>query len=78
VGEQGVIPGDFIGDHRLIREGPHRYNALTKVPLLIRWPGEITSESSDEALPTSSSAAPYELVSTTPWLRHRSDAISHN
>jgi arylsulfatase A-like enzyme len=33
--------GDYMGDHRMIRKGPHLYEALTRVPLIVRWPARI-------------------------------------
>ncbi len=33
--------GDYMGDHRMIRKGPHLYEALTHVPLIFRWPSRI-------------------------------------
>jgi arylsulfatase A-like enzyme len=33
--------GDYMGDHGMIRKGPHLYEQLTHVPLLFRWPGRI-------------------------------------
>ncbi len=32
--------GDYMGDHRMIRKGPHVYEALTHVPLIFYWPGK--------------------------------------
>src|SRR5690606_9839570 len=29
--------GDYLGDHHMIRKGPHLYDALTRVPLIIKW-----------------------------------------
>lgn len=33
--------GDYMGDHRMIRKGPHLYDALVHTPLIFRWPGKI-------------------------------------
>jgi arylsulfatase A-like enzyme len=30
--------GDYMGDHRMIRKGPHVYDALTRVPLIVYSP----------------------------------------
>ncbi len=29
--------GDYMGDHRMIRKGPHVYEAMAHVPLIVRW-----------------------------------------
>ncbi len=31
--------GVFLGDHRLLDKGPAMYDEITRVPLLVRWPG---------------------------------------
>jgi arylsulfatase A-like enzyme len=40
--------GDYMGDHRMIRKGPHVYEALTHVPFIVRTPGHVGG---DEARP---------------------------
>jgi arylsulfatase A-like enzyme len=37
--------GDYMGDHRMIRKGPHVYEALVHVPLLMRWAGHFAARS---------------------------------
>ncbi len=32
------VHGDFLGDHKLLRKGPHLYDALTRVPLVFHHP----------------------------------------
>lgn len=39
--------GDYMGDHRMIRKGPHLYEALTHVPLICRWPGRFRARQTD-------------------------------
>ena len=39
--------GDYMGDHRMIRKGPHLYEALTRVPLIVRWPGRVLPRPTD-------------------------------
>jgi arylsulfatase A-like enzyme len=39
--------GDYMGDHRMIRKGPHLYEALVHVPMIVRWPGRLASGSTD-------------------------------
>lgn len=34
--------GEMLGDHQLMLKGPMMYDCAVKVPLLIRWPGNIT------------------------------------
>ena len=31
--------GDFLGAHRLDNKGPAMYDEITRIPLIIRWPG---------------------------------------
>jgi uncharacterized sulfatase len=33
--------GDFLGSHCLAGKGPAMYDEITRVPLLVRWPGEV-------------------------------------
>ncbi len=39
--------GDYMGDHRMIRKGPHVYEALVHVPLLARFPGQFPPRPTD-------------------------------
>ncbi len=39
--------GDYMGDHRMIRKGPHVYEALAHVPLMIRWGDRLPARSVD-------------------------------
>lgn len=39
--------GDYMGDHRMIRKGPHLYDALTHVPFIASWPGHFSARSTD-------------------------------
>ncbi len=39
--------GDYMGDHRMIRKGPYLYDCLTRVPLLVRWPGQVEPQATD-------------------------------
>lgn len=50
--------GDYMGDHRMIRKGPHLYEALTHVPLIVRWPGHFPARQ------TSAMAANIDLFPT--------------
>ena len=31
--------GEMLGDHGIYLKGPYFYDCLTRVPLIIRWPG---------------------------------------
>ena len=31
--------GDFLGSHRLYGKGPAMYDEITRIPLIVRWPG---------------------------------------
>ena len=33
--------GDFLGAHRLNNKGPAMYDEITRIPLLVRWPGVV-------------------------------------
>lgn len=39
--------GDYMGDHRMIRKGPHVYESLVHVPLMMRWGDRFASRSTD-------------------------------
>jgi choline-sulfatase len=31
--------GDFLGSHRLDNKGPAMYEEITRIPMLVQWPG---------------------------------------
>lgn len=39
--------GDYMGDHHMIRKGPHVYEALTHVSFIASWPGHFPARSTD-------------------------------
>jgi arylsulfatase A-like enzyme len=39
--------GDYMGDHRMIRKGPHLYDCLTRVPLIVHCPGRVEPRDTD-------------------------------
>jgi arylsulfatase A-like enzyme len=39
--------GDYMGDHRMIRKGPHVYESLVHVPFLVRWGERFPARSTD-------------------------------
>lgn len=39
--------GDYMGDHQMIRKGPHLYDALTHVPMIWRWGSRFPAGPSD-------------------------------
>jgi len=39
--------GDYMGDHRMVRKGPHAYEALARVPLIFRWGSRLPARSTD-------------------------------
>jgi arylsulfatase A-like enzyme len=42
--------GDFAGEHRMMRKGGLFYDCLTRVPLIISWPGQIPAGRIDESM----------------------------
>ena len=42
--------GDFMGEHRMQCKGGAFYDCLTRVPLIVSWPGEIPSGRTDESM----------------------------
>ena len=40
--------GDYQGEHRLIAKSPSLYDALVRVPLIVRWTGSIDSNRRDD------------------------------
>lgn len=39
--------GDYMGDHRMIRKGPHVYESLVHVPLMVRWGDRFPARSTE-------------------------------
>jgi arylsulfatase A-like enzyme len=52
--------GDMLGDHGIYEKGPYFYDCLTRVPLIIRWPGKYKAGLKSDAL--------VELVDLAPTL----------
>jgi len=42
--------GEMLGNHQQLLKGPQLYDDLTRVPLIMRWPGQIAPETEIEAL----------------------------
>ena len=42
--------GDFMGEHRMQCKGGLFYDSLTRVPLIISWPGHIISGARDNSM----------------------------
>jgi len=42
--------GEMLGNHQQLLKGPQLYDDLTHVPLIARWPGEITPEQTIDQL----------------------------
>lgn len=42
--------GDFAGEHRMIRKGGLFYDCLTRVPLILSWPGHLPAGRIDDSL----------------------------
>ena len=42
--------GDLMGEHRMVNKGGLFYDALTRVPLIVSWPGQIPQGIRDESL----------------------------
>jgi len=59
--------GDYMGDHLMVRKGPHVYEALTHIPQIVRWPGTIRPRATDafteniDVMPTLLDLAGVEL-----------------
>ena len=56
--------GDYQGDHGLMAKSPALYDVLTRVPFIVRWPGQIDADRRDDRfashidlLPTFAAAA---------------------
>lgn len=52
--------GDMLGDHGIYEKGPYFYDCLTRVPLIIRWPGKYKAGLKVDAL--------VELVDLAPTI----------
>jgi arylsulfatase len=52
--------GEMLGDHGIYLKGPYFYDCLTRVPLMIRWPGRFKQGTKVDAL--------VELVDLAPTL----------
>ncbi len=52
--------GEMLGDHGLYLKGPYFYDCLTRVPLIIRWPGRFKADMKVDSL--------VELVDLAPTL----------
>ena len=42
--------GDFMGEHRMTCKGGVFYDALTRVPLILSWPGQVTAGRRDDSM----------------------------
>jgi choline-sulfatase len=42
--------GDFAGEHRMMRKGGLFYDCLTRVPLILSWPGHVPQGQRDESM----------------------------
>jgi arylsulfatase A-like enzyme len=42
--------GDFVGEHRMMRKGGLFYDCLTRVPLIISWPGHLPTGQVDDSM----------------------------
>ncbi|MCZ6634521.1 MAG: sulfatase-like hydrolase/transferase [bacterium] len=42
--------GDFMGEHRMQCKGGVFYDCLTRVPLIVSWPGQVASRKVDESM----------------------------
>jgi arylsulfatase A-like enzyme len=56
--------GDFAGEHGLMRKGGVFFDCLTRVPLIISWPGHIPAGQIDESM-----ANLVDVVPTLLWLQ---------
>ncbi len=52
--------GEMLGDHGIYQKGPYFYDCLTRIPLIIRWPGHVKADLKADAL--------VELVDLAPTL----------
>ena len=42
--------GDFMGEHRMTCKGGVFYDCLTRVPLIVSWPGQVPAGATDESM----------------------------
>ena len=42
--------GEFMGEHRMQCKGGVFYDCLTRVPLIVSWPGQVASRKVDESM----------------------------
>ena len=42
--------GDFVGEHGMTRKGGVFYDCLTRVPLIVSWPGTVPAGQTDESM----------------------------
>ena len=54
--------GDFMGEHAMQCKGGVFYDSLTRVPLIVSWPGQITAGVRDQSMAT--------LIDIVPTLLH--------
>ncbi|NKB66413.1 MAG: sulfatase-like hydrolase/transferase [Candidatus Latescibacteria bacterium] len=54
--------GDFAGEHRMISKGGLFYDCLTRVPLIVSWPGQIDTGQTDQSM--------VNLIDIVPTLLH--------
>ena len=52
--------GEMLGDHGMYLKGPYFYDCLTRVPLIVRWPGRFKANTKVDAL--------VELIDIAPTL----------
>jgi len=52
--------GDFAGEHRMMAKGGVFYDCMTRVPLMLSWPGQVAAGQTDEGM--------VNLIDVTPTL----------
>jgi arylsulfatase A-like enzyme len=57
--------GDFAAEHRMMQKGGVFYDCLTRIPLIVAWPGHLPSGRTDDSL--------VNLVDVVPTLLHLQD-----
>jgi arylsulfatase len=53
--------GEMLGDHGIYLKGPYFYDCMTRVPLMIRWPGKYKAGTRTDALVEMTDLAPTLL-----------------